>query len=161
MFVDAVVFLSAIIGVLLAIVAFVLHLVTRKADNRSSLAVDQAANAALMEINRTSQLVLDELNTKHQELLFLYQLLDEKKKDIDAGNAQTIVAAPLAPVTLIAPAKITPAKKIVRKIHSRPAHPKYEKIKELQSSGLTVAEIAQQLEMGKGEVKLFINLAGR
>ena len=89
MFVEAIVFLAAIIGVLLAIGAFVFHAVTRKADAQATSealeqAVDEAAETALVEITKTCQSALDELNEKYQAMLFLYELLEEKKKDIDA-----------------------------------------------------------------------------
>ena len=86
MFVEAVVFLSAIVGVLLALSAFVFHMITRKPEEepeKVEQAVDDAADAALEEITKTSRLILDELNEKYNALLFVYQLMDDKKKEID------------------------------------------------------------------------------
>ena len=89
MFVEAVVFLAAIIGVLLAFGAFIFHMITRKPEEEPEdveKLVDAAIDAALEEVNRTSQLVLDELNEKHNALLFLYSLMDDKQKEIEEGN---------------------------------------------------------------------------
>lgn len=87
MFVEAVVFLSAIIGVLLALSAFIFHMITRdkgKFDIEGS--VDAVTDAALEEINKTSQLIMDELNEKYNALLFVYQLMDDKKKEIEKNT---------------------------------------------------------------------------
>ncbi|MCL2398233.1 MAG: hypothetical protein FWC91_00640 [Defluviitaleaceae bacterium] len=86
MFVEAVVFLSAIIGCLLALSAFIFHMITRQhqsGSENSEKLLDVVADEALEEINRTSQLVLDELNEKYKALLFMYQLMDDKQKAMD------------------------------------------------------------------------------
>lgn len=262
MFVEAVVFLAAIIGVLLSLSAFVFHMITRTPEaepERVEKAVDDATDAALEEINRTSQLVMDELNEKYNALLFVYQLMDDKKKQLDEGaleaatddgleeadkeadkeaaetagtTAEDKEATGTAGTTSETTAEewavnldisvddeldvvslgqtgqtgqegqegqishleqqlkqlsqlykqpdppekeeqVKPPEKepeIKPEINSEikpeielpkiPFHPKYESIKELRAQGLDFPEIARQLNMGQGEIKLIIGLGG-
>ena len=94
MFVEAVIFLSVIIGVLLALSSFVFHILTREhhkpGEWREEIegAVDAVCDAALDEINKTSKLVLDELDEKYKALLFVYQLMDDKEKALTGGDLE-------------------------------------------------------------------------
>ena len=203
MFVEAVVFLSAIIGLLMAFSAFIFHLLTRKEEavdeEEIAIEVDKAAETALEEIVKTSQSALDEMNQKYQELLFLYQLMEEKKQNLEAmptvakvdaeqpvSDAQPVSeiepvseaqpvddsASPIemfhqieaavesAKVDIIGDEKAEEADEVVEEV-VLPHNPKYEKIKELQAEGFSISEIARHLNMGQGEVKLFIDLGGR
>ena len=97
MFVEAVVFLSAIIGILLAISSFIFHMITRdqqagnwKEDIEG--AVDAVCDAALEEITKTSKIVLDELDEKYKALLFVYQLMDDKEKGLKDDVAPDVFA---------------------------------------------------------------------
>lgn len=192
--VEAVVFLSAIMGLLLSVSVFLFHVLTRKSDMEDDIdavtnAIDKAANEAVLEVNRTSQLALEELNDKlnemnrqHQALLFLYQLMDDKKKDIDSlpnlpkdaafleelakamGTISTVTeesALELAGVgdtVKVADDEVSSTKQLLQ------THPRYAQItqiKEMQMQGLSVAEIARQLDMGQGEISFLINLGGR
>ncbi|MCL1988127.1 MAG: hypothetical protein FWG64_09195 [Firmicutes bacterium] len=89
MFVEAVVFLGAILGILLVVSSFAFHVITRK-DNPANVdveqVVDNVADEALEEINKTAKLVLDELNEKYNALLFVYQLMDDKQKSLENPN---------------------------------------------------------------------------
>ena len=93
-FVEAVVFLSAIVGIILAISSFIFHAITRKVDvgdldEKVAILVDRAADMALEEFNKTSQIVMDELNEKYKALLFVYQLMDDKQKELDDTKSET------------------------------------------------------------------------
>jgi len=95
-FVEAVVFLTAIVGVLLALSSFVFHMITRKPEEEKEAAeqrIDAAIDTALEEITRTSQLVLDELDEKYKALLFVYQLMDDKKKELEGDKKVEETAA--------------------------------------------------------------------
>lgn len=97
LFVEAVVFLSAIIGVLLALSAFVFHMITRDKTTGGYAdieeAVDAVTDSALEEINKTSKLVLDELDEKYKALLFVYQLVDDKKKALETDSPEEVEEA--------------------------------------------------------------------
>lgn len=94
MFVEAVVLLAAIIGILLALSTFVFHMITRKdeteTDENIEKMVDAAVDVALEEVMRTSQLVLDELNEKYKALLFMYQLMDDKHKELEDKAVESV-----------------------------------------------------------------------
>ena len=227
MFVEAVVFLAAIVGVLLALSAFVFHMITRQPEEepeKVEQAVDAAADAALEEITKTAQSVLDELNEKYNALLFVYQLMDDKKKEIDGGEhaggelagdkesgalaasldllsteldisvgdelelyplaysdiegleagtggANSSAKMPdtsVAELAMAAIEGINPSDETVAFGTINPAeaqkliaHPRFDEIKELQDEGLSLPEIARNLDMGQGEVSLIIGLSGR
>jgi len=98
MFSEAVVLLAAIIGILLALSAFVFHMITRKdkteTDEDIEKMVDAAVDVALEEVMRTSRLVLDELNEKYKALLFMYQLMDDKHKELEDKTAEAEATSP-------------------------------------------------------------------
>lgn len=184
MFVEAVVFLSAIIGVLLAFSALFFHVLTRKANHDDiESAVDAVTDVALDEINKTSQLVLDELNEKYKALLFVYQLMDDKHKVVGAekavseGNSSwdSVVGEEDSPQDIaqdsgnsekveldISIGDELDIKPMVEELQvSLSTHPKYGIIKELLDGGIAISEIAKRLNMGQGEVQLIIGLSGR
>ena len=179
MFVEAVVFLSAIIGILLALSAFIFHMITRgKGESDVEGAVDAVTDAALEEINKTSQLVLDELNEKYNALLFVYQLMDDKKRELkifdDASENERVEVAN-TDLTDTEAAKAVAIEdeppeldisigdelEIVYPPEGLNSHPKYGPIRELLDDGLGISEIARKLNMGQGEIQLIIGLSGR
>lgn len=259
MFVEAVVFLAAIVGILLAISSMFLNALTRKADKEEiESVVDAVTDIALEEINKTSQLIVDELDEKYKALLFVYQLMDDKQKSINDGanvdlDTEQVMSAeegqeqedkkeeeheekisidisidddidvlPVASVTveelikefeqgqyeevesdyevdeepneeidkeidefenigkiekliesedinifkeLIGIEKIEEVEEIQEIEEVKPsvisAHPKFDAIKKLQAEGASVEDIARQLGIGQGEIRLIIGLSGR
>jgi DNA-binding NarL/FixJ family response regulator len=132
----------------------------RAAEEDSALTalekIDAASDTALNEINQTSQIALNEINEKYQAMLFLYNLLDEKKKEI-AVLTEPRPAAPVA--NRVLPQKTPPEQKQTRKASQRKEkNTRYEHVMELHNGGLTVPEIAKKLNIGQGEVQLFIDL---
>jgi predicted transcriptional regulator len=95
-FVEAVVFLSAVVGIILAVGSFLFHAITRKTqiddlDGKVEVIVDRAVDMALEEFNKTSQMVMDELNEKYKALLFVYQLMDDKQKELEGEKSENSV----------------------------------------------------------------------
>jgi len=195
-FVEAVVFLAAIIGVLLAISAFIFHLITYKPDAESvnidtERVLDAVADTAMEEIHKTSKLILDELDEKYKALLFVYQLMDDKKKEFEDGGENAgfdisvgakqdnIIKFPSEldisvgddldyPTLPETPPERTPVDILMADpipLEEEPAgiiaHPRYDEIRDLMEQGYTIAETARKLSMGQGEVKLIIGLSGR
>ena len=138
--------------------------------------------------------VMKEFDQKYQEMLFLYNLIDDKKKelaDIDkikpsfvsAPNVNEAVLENEMPdnyavnipehenmnnefsVNRAAEAEETEV--AAPKKRGRPRkqpvimNPKLEQIMKLKEEGETVAEIAKNLGMGKGEVMLLLNISGQ
>jgi len=107
LFVEAVVFLGAILGILLIVSSFAFHIITRK-DNPANVdieqLVDNVADEALEEINKTAKLVLDELNEKYNALLFVYQLMDDKQKELENPENAERLATLLSQINQTEPA---------------------------------------------------------
>ena len=119
------------------------------------------ADQAISELSDVSSSVFKELDAKYQELLFLYNLLDEKKKEISGGLGQRSVAAE-SPAGVGGPA-IQPNEKNIDVLISDATDaihnsPRFKEITALAREGLESADIAKKLSMGKGEVSLILAL---
>jgi len=104
------------------------------------------ADSTLAELDDKSKSVLRELDDKYKELLFLYNMIDDKKAMQTGGNPLPTAPAPRVDVVVDDRTK--------RRLQS----PRLQKILELQASGLNVSEIAKKMGMGKGEVNLILEL---
>lgn len=104
--------------------------------NKSIEEVDDA----IEQLNKLSDNVFKEFEEKYQELLFLYQLIDEKKIKIDRKIDNQSNPKNLKNVNFIY------------------KNPHLEEIKKLQMQGMTVSDISKKLNMGKGEVKFIMEL---
>ena len=119
--------------------------------------IDNAADMVINEINNTARLALDEINEKYQAMVFLYSLLDEKKKEISALTASNTEARPAA----------GSRKAAVTASNNRPAalpiekNAHHKRVMALYQEGLSVSEIAKRLGIGRGEVQLMVDLMGR
>jgi len=98
------------------------------------------ADQTMEEINRTAKTIFEELEEKHQELLFLYNMIEERKNE-----------------------EVSPASEIIYN-EPRPKrpdnfkNPKLGKIRALYDQGMTEEEIARTLGIGQGEVKLILSI---
>ena len=113
------------------------------AENLKTLnaSVEEADNAA-EELHKLTGSVMQELDNKYQELLFLYNLIDEKKKELYVHYRDT-------------GAKPEPKQKKSLK------HPKHQEINKMKNDGMAVSDIAKKLGMGQGEVNLILELGNR
>lgn len=108
------------------------------------------ADNVIGELSDISSSVFKELDDKYQELLFLYNLVDEKKKELlGTGVKDELMRTDNAKgINILVNDTVVPAYK----------NPKLKKITELERSGMSVGEIAKELGMGKGEVSLIMEL---
>jgi len=115
----------------------------RVAENLRTLnaSVEEADNAA-EELHKLTDSAMKELDNKYQELLFLYNLIDEKKKEL---------------YTIYKETGARPEPRVKKPLK----HPKHQEIKNLLGEGLAVNEIAKKLGMGQGEVSLILELGNR
>ncbi|MBR1735531.1 MAG: hypothetical protein IJ736_00745 [Firmicutes bacterium] len=97
----------------------------------------EEADSAMNELNGLSEEVFKEFEEKYNELLFLYQMIEDKK---DENSIDKKVSAKN------------------RKRKFRYSNPKLQEIKNLAKEGLSVAEIAKKLDIGQGEVQLIMQL---
>ncbi len=109
------------------------------------------ADKAAEELSDLSKNIFQEFEGKYQELLFLYNLIDEKKKEIMSSGEKTEHEAYESAVDLVV-SDSTPRMKF--------KNPKLKEIMELKKSGMSDENIAKSLNMGSGEVKLIMGLHG-
>ena len=101
------------------------------------------ADETMTELNDMTKNAMREFDAKYQELLFLYNLIDEKQKNVDK--------APTAPARI----------DIVTDDSKKMAiNPKFANVIDMHRGGKSIEEIAKQLDMGKGEVGLIVSLGG-
>lgn len=108
------------------------------------------ADNVIGELSDISSSVFKELDDKYQELLFLYNLVDEKKKELLGAGVknESIMNDSAKGINILVNDAVVPVYK----------NPKLKKIAELESSGKSVGEIAKELGMGQGEVSLIMEL---
>lgn len=116
-------------------------------------------NHKILELNEYGGFLKNELDNKHKELMFLYQLIHEKTKEIKENS-------------FIESGEVVFIKDKQEKDFNLNEAPKFEVesdsegqqinfnqlILELSEKGYTIKEIAQLLEIGQGEVKLVLDL---
>jgi len=134
---------AAAVGILLVAISFFIQ-GRAKNDGADGViknigASIEEADSAAEELHKLAGSVMEELDNKYQELLFLYNLIDEKKKESRADHVGAAVK------------KEKPPRKTL-------AHPRQQEIMSLVNGGSTVAEIAKKLGMGQGEVSLILEL---
>lgn len=175
-------------------------------SEKTEAALDKISNTKILEMNEYAESVLGEINRNHNETVFLYDMLNEKAKEIkttvkDVNNTKRQVEKIHAEVKatddvttdgvsnvvneakqqekdskdtkVIAKERLTELnKKNNEKIKSSDGRRKVnrqaekldpdmsgnEKILKLSEMGVPVKEIAKQLNLGIGEVKLVIDL---
>ncbi len=156
---------AVVVGILLIVLSLIFfrqHSMTGDglADNTVK-AIDASISEmdkTMEEFNELSKSIFEEIDARYQELLFLYSLIDDKKTAID----KIYKAPPPAPVPVqqkqSEPAEIPRSKSAEAAASHFQSHPKRDEIIHLRKQGIPVAEIAKQLDMGQGEVKLIIEL---
>lgn len=177
---------------------------------KTEAALDKLSNTKILEMNEYAESVLGEINRNHNETVFLYDMLNEKAKEVkttvkDVNNTRKQVEKIHAEVKASDAAIVNepdktddggePAYKkeeyadkdakdvakerltaLVKKNNNKmksadgrmkvnrqaeklePAMSNNVKILELNKKGITVKEIARQLNLGVGEVRLVIDL---
>ncbi len=153
---DIILVLLIIIGIILVIFAYA----SKKKDsgdndyfeaNASVQLVKQAiedADNAIEQLNKMSSNVFEEFEEKYQELLFLYQMIDDMKEkrakiDFNTESQENI--------------SLNRNQGYYESLNSF-KNPNLEKIRNMQARGLSIAEISKALNMGQGEVKLILEL---
>lgn len=110
-------------------------------------------NQKIIDLNEYGEFLKTELDEKHKELLFLYQLISDKEHHIKSTSPSAINNAP--PKVDMAP-EISKDK--TNKSESHTGENYNKKIIELYDKGYGEADIAKMLDIGRGQVKLVLNL---
>ena len=109
------------------------------------------ADSAINELTGVSKNILSDIDNKYQELLYLYNLIDEKKKELK----KEVVEAGSTKTRAFRQPQVTDNTE-----RAAFSNPKLTDILEMQKNGKNIAEIAKTLNMGQGEVSLILGLSG-
>lgn len=109
------------------------------------------ADKMLQELNQFSSYIKSELENKHKELLFLYQLIDEKSQHLSFSNKVNKEKVNIKQKETNTDNN-TEASKILN-------NKNYNNILKLHNEGYNITDIAKKLKIGKGEVELILGLA--
>lgn len=105
------------------------------------------ADDAVEQLNSLTEDMLNEFDEKYQELIFLYQLIDDMKnlesnKDYNSDFYENN----------------NDMKKDNKKYNNTINNPKLKEIIKLHEEGKNISEISKSLNIGQGEVKLIMEL---
>ena len=113
------------------------------------------ADEAVEELNKVAGSVMAELEGKYKEVLFLYNLIDEKKQELYSQYGNKNAEKPARPAQ--SAVRSTTGARQRKDIH----HPMKNEILKLHEMKTPVADIAKTLGIGQGEVSLVLELMGR
>ncbi len=151
--------------------------ITEESVAKTEDSLSQLSNEKIIAVNDFSNQVIEKISQNHEEVVFLYNMLNEKEselkdtiKSIDKAKKQVTKADK----------KELPNHKLkgnAAAIHKSPVHNPVaeagninennkadimnnhnQKILEMDSQGFSVIDISKTLELGQGEVKLVIDL---
>ena len=132
-------------------------------EEKTEASLDKISNTKILEMNEYADNVLKEINRNHNEVMFMYDMLNEKDKEIKTTvksvNATNTQARGMGTVRerLI---KLDETQKAPQRI-SVDEFPLDDK---LDKNGYNDIDIAKRLKFGVGEVrlviKLYVNAAG-
>jgi hypothetical protein len=154
------------IGVVILIYALALPSVTADADSKSTINADGMGE----ELMKTANDIIEELDHKYEELLFLYDLIDKKQQAeknppklkpsyFDSDNVIQVDTNKTA--QQIADEEERNGNLIPVPAEDRFVHPKYYEIKDMLEDGVAIEQIAKQLGIGTGAARLIIELGNR
>ena len=135
-------------------------------EEKTEASLDKISNTKILEMNEYADNVLKEINRNHNEVMFMYDMLNEKDKEIKTTvksvNATNTQARGMGTVrerlikldeTQKAPQRIS-----VDEFPLDDKLDKNKKIMTLYNNGYNDVDIAKRLKLGVGEVRLVIKL---
>lgn len=149
------------------------HMIAETTDS-----LNRKSNEKIMEFDEFSSQILEKINRNHEEVVFMYNMLNEKEKEFKQAAAkktvkkqeQVVKPDPEGsdPVSGISQAETKPKPK-KPKAKSEPAEKKStsaskgntnDTIIRMYKEGKSVLDISKELNIGQGEVKLMVALYG-
>lgn len=123
-------------------------------------------NDKIVELNDYHTFVQEEIEKKHKELLFLYQMISDKEKAVREVQVEIEqVKETLSRINTSQPLQAIKSKSVDRRDDSVEVFESEDetmnmnrRIIQLRQQGYDVIEIARILDVGQGEVKLVLNL---
>ena len=152
----------------------ILEDMTEDIAGRAERELEKLSNKKIMSVHDYSDTVLEEINKSHNEVMFLYSMLDGKDKELKdtVREVQNMVKTVkrLKEETEVSEETLTDKARFVSEeiqpeelqmlldSESEDVTNNNERILKLYREGRTVLEIAKELGLGTGEVKLVIDL---
>ena len=187
---EVVLIVTLIVVLFLTTVISVLAMVKlrRKTDIANDENLDAGFEICINELNKMGSLIKSDIDAKYKEILFLYNLIEDKHKQIEALVAKDKTRASFDDAVKETEAmKVMPAyeelygfEDFVEQKYSLPEYepaayvqneseivstrsyiPDHKVILRMSEQGLGVADIAKELGIGQGEVKLILNIANK
>lgn len=144
-----------------------LNIVREDTINLTEDVLSKLSNEKIMAVNEFSDEIMEKINRNHEEVVFLYKMLNDKEKDIKetVKEANTVQKFSEEHNADKAEAKISEKDNT----HSLFTSKEYDmsdqgvsnnndEIIALYSQGKSIIEISRLLDLGQGEVKLVIDL---
>lgn len=136
-------------------------------EDKTEARLDKISNTKILEMNEYADGVLKEINRNHNEVMFMYDMLNEKDKEIKTTvkdvnvariNQTQAYADKKQPRQTVKEQPLSAISDIEDVIQDKSLSTN-EKIIKLYTKGCRDVDIAKSLKIGVGEVRLIINLA--
>lgn len=134
-------------------------------EDKTEARLDKISNTKILEMNEYADGVLKEINRNHNEVMFMYDMLNEKDKEIKTTVKDVNVTRMnrgYAYNDAKQQSAIEEPKIVMQDIEDfvlDESLSTHDKIRQLYSNGYNDVEIAKRLKIGVGEVRLVINLS--
>lgn len=150
------------------------------AMEKTERSLERLSNEKIMAVNEYSDTVLQEINRNHNEVMFLYDMLNDKHKNLkntvqevnktvkEVAETKKEAEEVVNTFQMLTPEKVEPVVEtpvfvqepveVVEEPVAEPILNSNERILELYEQGMDKVDIARELGLGVGEVKLVIDL---
>ena len=137
-------------------------------EDKTEARLDKLSNTKILEMNEYADGVLKEINRNHNEVMFMYDMLNEKDKEIKTTvkdvngtrmNRNMNTYSEKKSQNKQSVQNKSAIKNDISEVVLDDALSSNEKIIKLYNSGYRDVDIAKRLKMGVGEVRLIINLS--
>lgn len=134
-------------------------------EDKTEARLDKISNTKILEMNEYADGVLKEINRNHNEVMFMYDMLNEKDKEIKTTVKDvnvTRINRGYAYNDAKQQSAMEELKIVMQDIEDfvlDESLSTHDKIRQLYSNGYNDVEIAKRLKIGVGEVRLVINLS--
>ena len=133
-----------------------------KTNSVNTERIDAGFDICISELNKMGSLIKSDIDSKYKEILFLYDLIEDKHKQIEALVNQTSTRQVIfEPIVEQQPEPFAPEPFVVESDIPRPIKPNHKAIIQMNERGFSVADIAKELGIGQGEVQLILSIAGK
>ena len=177
---ETILFIVLIIVMFLITVTSIYALVKlRKKAGANDESLDASFDICISELNKMGSLIKSEIEAKYKEILFLYDLMEQRHKQIEELISKNKTVEKFEDVVI----QVDKVDSVYEELsgilqYSEPSHkmdnhkqvgsyddyirslsPNHRIILEMSEQGKQVSEIAKELGIGQGEVNLIINIA--